>query len=245
MGRRWKPGALDKNKKLIEGAHPNSRFTSPIAQCPTSSFRLDQHHGVPISAIIFGGRRQHLAPLVYQAFNWQHGVFLGATMASEQTAAATGTMGKVRRDPMAMLPFCGYHMGDYFKHWLVMGKNMTHQPKIFHVNWFRTDKKGKFLWPGYGENLRVIEWILDRCRNEVKAVKTPIGYMPRPQDLDMTGLKLPPQTLKKLLEINPKDWQPELKSIKEFFSQFGKTFPKELWQEYRDLRKRLKLKATK
>jgi phosphoenolpyruvate carboxykinase (GTP) len=240
QGRPWKPGMLDSHGKPILGAHPNSRFTVPIANCPTVSFRLEQHHGVPISAIVFGGRRQHLAPLVYEAFSWQHGVFLGATIASERTAAQVGQLGEVRRDPMAMLPFCGYNMADYFRHWLEMGKRMSKAPRIFHVNWFRTDEKGKFLWPGFRENLRVLEWILDRCNNRVDAVKTPIGYCPRTTDIDMTGLKLADGALEKLLEIRKKDWLEELKGIKKFFKQFKKDLPQELWQEYEDLSLRLK-----
>ncbi len=157
---------------------------------------------MPISAIIFGGRRAQLAPLVYEAFDWEHGVFVGATMASERTAAQFGKLGEVRRDPMAMLPFCGYHMGDYFEHWLDMGQRMANPPKIFHVNWFRTDENGKFLWPGYGENLRVIEWILDRCRGEADAVKTPIGYVPTPDSLDLTGLDISREALDKLFAVN-------------------------------------------
>src|SRR3990167_10430641 len=160
QGRLWNPGIKDEQGNVIKGAHPNSRFTTPIVNCPSASFRIEQHHGVPISAIVFGGRRAHLAPLVYEAFNWQHGVFVGAAMASETTAAQAGKVGQVRRDPMAMLPFCGYNMADYFRHWLEMGKKMTKSPKIFHVNWFRTDEKGKFLWRGYGETLRVLEWVL-------------------------------------------------------------------------------------
>jgi phosphoenolpyruvate carboxykinase (GTP) len=240
QGRLWKPGAKDEQGNAIKGAHPNSRFTTPIANCPSASFRMEQHHGVPVSAIIFGARRQHLAPLVYESFNWQHGVFVAATMASELTAAQVGKIGQVRRDPMAMLPFCGYNMADYFRHWLQMGKGMMHPPRIFHVNWFRTDEKGNFLWPGYGENLRVLEWILDRCNNKVEAIKTPIGFVPNPLDVDMTGLSMQDGALEKLLEIDRKAWLEELKSIKEFFKQFGKNLPKELWQEYEQLEERLK-----
>ena len=195
---------------------------------------------MPISAIIFGGLRQHLAPLVYEAFNWQHGVFLGAAMASERTAAQVGKIGEVRRDPMAMLPFCGYNMADYFRHWLEMGKRMRRQPKIFHVNWFRVDEKGGFLWPGYGENLRVLEWVIQRCNNKVGARESPLGYLPYPGDLDLTGLRLSDGALEKLLEVRPQDWQDELKEIKNFFAQFKKTMPEELWSEYRALKARLK-----
>ncbi|MFA5411250.1 MAG: phosphoenolpyruvate carboxykinase (GTP) [Candidatus Omnitrophota bacterium] len=240
QGRPWKPGIAGSEGKPILGAHPNSRFTAPITNCPTVSFRVEQHHGVPISAIIFGGRRAHLTPLVYESFNWQHGVFLGATIGSELTAAQVGKIGQVRRDPMAMLPFCGYNMADYFRHWLGMGKKMFNAPKVFSVNWFRTDKDGKFLWPGFGENLRVLEWILERCTNKVGAVKTPIGYTPLPSDIDMTGLDLPAGTLEKLLEIDSPEWLEELKGIKHFFKQFKKNLPQELWEEYDNLRLRLK-----
>jgi phosphoenolpyruvate carboxykinase (GTP) len=240
QGRAWKPGTLDTNGKPILGAHPNSRFTTHISNCPSVSFRLEQHHGVPISAIIFGGRRAHLAPLIYEAFNWQHGVFAGATMASELTAAQVGKIGQVRRDPMAMLPFCGYNMADYFRHWLDTGKRMSKFPKIFHVNWFRTDENGRFLWPGFSENLRVLEWILDRCDNKAEASKTPIGYIPYPCDIDMTGLELCQGNLEKLLSIDKIEWLEELKSIKVFFKQFKKDLPHELWQEYEDLLMRLK-----
>jgi phosphoenolpyruvate carboxykinase (GTP) len=240
QGRPWKPGMLNTEGKPVLGAHPNSRFTAPITNCPSASFRLEQHHGVPISAIVFGGRRAHLTPLVYESFNWQHGVFVGATMASEMTAAQVGKIGQVRRDPMAMFPFCGYNMADYFKHWLNMGKKMAKPPKIFCVNWFRTDENGKFLWPGFGENLRIIEWILDRCNNKVKAAKTPIGYVPYASDIDMTGLDLAPGTLEKLLDIDKKAWVEELKDIKKFCRQFKKEFPAELWQEYENLLLRLK-----
>ena len=240
QGRPWRQGMVDAGGKPVHGAHPNSRFTTPITNCPSASFRMEQHHGVPISAIIFGGRRQYLAPLVYETFNWQHGVFAGATMASERTAAASGQVGEVRRDPMAMLPFCGYNMGYYFRHWLNMGKRMAKPPKIFHVNWFRTDKNGKFLWPGFTENLRVLEWILDRCDNKVEAVKTPIGYLPQPKDIDMTGLKLESGAMEKLLEVHTENWMEELKGVKKFFQQFKKDLPEELWQEYEALQERLK-----
>jgi len=239
-GRPWRPGMKDENGKPIFGAHPNSRFTAPISNCPSASFRLEQHHGVPISAIVFGGRRAHLAPLVYEAFNWQHGVFVAATMASERTAAQFGKLGQVRRDPMAMLPFCGYNMGHYFSHWLRMGKRMTRAPKIFHVNWFKTDKKGKFLWPGFSDNLRVLEWILDRCDNKVGAVKSPIGYLPKISDIDMTGLRLSKAALNELLAVDKKDWLEELKDIKKFFARFNRDLPKQLWQEYNSLARRLK-----
>ena len=240
QGRPWKPAMLDAQGKPVLGAHPNSRFTTPILQCPSASFRLEQHHGVPISAIVFGGRRQHLAPLVYEAFNWQHGVFIGATMASERTAAQYGKLGEVRRDPMAMFPFCGYNMADYFRHWIETGRRMPKAPKIFHVNWFRTDEFGKFLWPGFRENLRVLEWVLDRCNNKIGAEKTPIGCIPYASDIDMTGLNLAKGNLEKLLKIDKEEWLEELKSIKIFFKQFKKDLPEELWQEYKDLLVRLK-----
>jgi len=241
MGRPWKPGSLDAHGKPVPGAHPNARFTAPILQCPSATFRLEQHHGVPISAIVFGGRRQHVAGLVYEAFNWQHGVFVGATMASERTAAQVGTLGEVRRDPMAMLPFCGYHMGDYFQHWLDMGKRMKKPPKIFHANWFRMDEHGKFLWPGYRENLRVLEWILDRCNNTVAARETAIGYVPHAENIDLTGLSLSVETLQKLIAIDNQEWLEDLKGVKKFFRQFKKHFPPELWEEYEAQAKRLKL----
>jgi len=240
QGRPWKPGMVDGNGNVILGANPNSRFTTPIMQCPSASYRLEQHHGVPISAIVFGGRRQHLAPLVYEAFDWQHGIFVGSTMASERTAAQYGKQGEVRRDPMAMLPFCGYNMAMYFRHWLDMGKKMKSAPRIFHVNWFRMDEHGKFLWPGYRENLRILEWIVDRCDNEVDAVNTPIGYIPRPEDIDLTGLSLPAQTLEKLFHIDKKSWSEELEGINRFFKQFKKDLPQELWQEYESLKERIR-----
>lgn len=240
QGRSWRPGMVDEHGEPVKAAHPNSRFTAPIANCPTASFRLEQHHGVPISAIIFGGKRAHLAPLVYESFNWQHGVFVGSTMASELTAAQVGKIGQVRRDPMAMIPFCGYNMAAYFRHWLDMGKGMRKAPRIFHVNWFKTDDKGRFLWPGFGENLRVLEWVLQRCFNNIDSIKTPIGYIPRPQDLDLTGLKLSVGAFEKLFEIDKKSWLGEAKEIKKFYKKFKKDLPSELWQEFDALLGRLK-----
>ncbi len=240
QGRPWKPGMKDQHGKPVLGAHPNSRFTTPLSQCPSASFRTEHHHGVPISAVVFGGRRAHLAPLVYEAFDWEHGVFVGATMASERTAAQFGKQGEVRRDPMAMLPFCGYHMGDYFEHWLTMGKRMNRPPKIFHVNWFRSDEQGKMLWPGYGENLRIIEWILDRCRGEADAVKTPIGYLPTPDSLDLTGLDISRDALDKLFAINRADWFQETENVTSFFQQFGNRLPRSLWDQLESLRLRLR-----
>ena len=239
LGRPWKPGMKDSEGKPALAAHANARFTAPIANCPSVSFRLEQHHGVPISAIIFGGRRQHLTPLVFESFNWQHGVFVGATMASELTAAQFGQLGQVRRDPMAMVPFCGYNMAQYFRHWLDMGKRMQKSPKIFCVNWFRQDENGKFIWPGFGENLRVLEWILDRCNNKVDALKKPIGYIPKLGDIDMTGLELPAGTMERLLEINNEEWLKELVGIKEFFRKFKYDLPQELWDEFMALKERL------
>ena len=240
QGRPWQPGQVDEKGNPVAAAHPNSRFTTPLTQCPSHSFRTEHHHGVPISAIIFGGRRSHLAPLVYESFDWEHGVYVGATMASERTAAQFGTLGEVRRDPMAMLPFCGYHMGDYFAHWLEMGQRMTPPPKIFHANWFRTDARGEFLWPGYGENLRVIEWILDRCRGEADARRTAIGWVPYPESLDLAGLQISDEDMEKLLAVNREDWLEETKDVTTFFAQFGDRFPKEMWDQHEGLRLRLK-----
>ncbi|MBI4722463.1 MAG: phosphoenolpyruvate carboxykinase (GTP) [Candidatus Stahlbacteria bacterium] len=239
QGRQWKPGMTDATGTHIKGAHPNSRFTAPITNCPSVSHCIEQHQGVPISAIIFGGRRARLAPLVYESFNWQHGVFVGATMASERTAAQYGALGEVRRDPMAMLPFCGYNMADYFGHWLKMGNLITKPPLIFNVNWFRTDENNNFLWPGYGENLRVLEWIINRCNGKVESIETPIGYVPDIKDMDMTGLDIDTKDMERLLEINPNDWLGELKSIRDFFAQFGDRLPSEIWDEYKALEKRL------
>ncbi len=239
-GNRWTPDTKDEHGKPVLGAHPNSRFTAPLVQCPSHSFRTEHHHGVPISAIVFGGRRAQLAPLVYQAFDWEHGVFVGATVASERTAAQYGKQGEVRRDPMAMLPFCGYNMGDYFAHWLEMGQRMSRPPKIFHVNWFRQDEDGNFVWPGFGENLRVIEWILDRARGDADAVKTPIGYVPTPDSLDLTGLDLATEEFEKLSSIDREAWYRETEEVVAFFQKFGDRFPKELWEQLEALRLRLR-----
>jgi aspartate/methionine/tyrosine aminotransferase len=231
---------VDEKGNPVPGAHPNSRFTAPLVQCPSHSFRTEHHHGVPISAIVFGGRRTHLAPLVYEAFDWEHGTFIGATMGSERTAAQFGKQGETRRDPMAMLPFCGYHMGEYFQHWLEMGRRMSRPPKIFHANWFRQDENGEFLWPGFGENLRVIEWILDRCRGDADAMKTPIGYVPTPESLDLTGLTIARENLDQLYSINREAWYQETEDIASFFQSFGDRLPKEMWSQLESLRLRLR-----
>ncbi|MBU0650759.1 phosphoenolpyruvate carboxykinase (GTP) [bacterium] len=232
-GQDWTPA------KGEPGAHPNSRFTAPMHQCPCLSDKFEDPEGVPISAIIFGGRRAQVAPLVYESFDWEHGVFVGATMASERTAAQFGKQGEVRRDPMAMLPFCGYNMGDYFKHWLKMGKKASNAPKIFHVNWFRRGEDNKFLWPGYGDNLRVLEWIIDRCKGKVDAEKTAIGYIPKPDDLDMTGLDISGDKLTKLLSIDKTVWQDEVTSQAEFLNSFGDDLPAEIRKQYEELKKRI------
>jgi phosphoenolpyruvate carboxykinase (GTP) len=244
-GQPWRPGATGPDGKINLSSHPNSRFTAPFTNCPTHSFRYDEHHGVPISAIIFGGRRPTLSPLVHEALSWDHGVYLGATLASERTAAQIGVVGEIRRDPMAMLPFCGYNMADYFGHWLDMGTRLTRPPKIFSVNWFRTDEDGRFLWPGFGENLRIIEWILARCRDEVPGIPTPIGYVPDPRDIDMTGLDVADSAMRKLLAINSEAWDAELNAISEFFEQFGPRMPDALWAQHEALRQRLSAASPK
>jgi len=235
----WTPASGEK------GAHPNSRFTAPASGCPCISPKWEDPHGVPISAIVFGGRRAKVAPLVYETFSWQHGVYVGATMASETTSAATHDVGVVRRDPMAMLPFCGYNMDYYFAHWLTMGEKLTNPPKIFHVNWFRTDDKGKFIWPGFSENIRVLEWIVDRCNGKGKAEKLPIGYVPTHDALDLRGLSLSDETLTMLLGIDKGAWSTELAEVKEFFKKFDGKLPKELVAEYEALSARLNECACK
>lgn len=220
-------------------AHANSRYTVPAKQSCSISSHWEDPEGVPISAFIFGGRRERVAPLVYEARNWQHGVFVGATMASETTAASTGAVGVTRRDPMAMLPFCGYNMADYFRHWLDMGPKLKHPPRIFHVNWFRKDASGKFLWPGYGENVRVLKWMLDRIEGRAAANDTPIGFVPTPESLDLDGLNISRAALDELLRIDPNDWAEELDATGKFFEKFGKRIPEEIRTEHKALAERL------
>ena len=236
--RNWKNEPWDPSDGS-KGAHPNSRFTAPAKNCPCLSPEFDNPNGVPISAIVFGGRRARTAPLVYQSFNWDHGVFVGSIMASETTAAAAGAVGVVRRDPMAMLPFCGYHMGDYWQHWLDMGKLVKNPPKIFNVNWFRTDEKGNFIWPGFGENMRVLEWIIARCFDEVGAVEAPIGYLPKPEDIELEGSGVSADALKGLLSVDPALWRDEIAGIREFYGKFGNKLPKELSRSLDELEAKL------
>lgn len=233
QGRNW-----DKNSGNT-AAHPNSRFTVSISQCPTLSPEFENPKGVPISAIIFGSRRSRLLPLVYESFDWSHGVFCGARMGSETTAAALHQVGKLRRDPMAMIPFCGYNMGDYFGHWLNMGRRINNLPKIFIVNWFRLNEEGKFLWPGFGENIRVLKWIIDRINNRVGAKETPIGLLPHIEDLELSGLDISREDMEKLFSIDKEEWKTELEDIRSFFSQFGERLPRELWEEFKKLEKAL------
>ncbi|MBM3712567.1 MAG: phosphoenolpyruvate carboxykinase (GTP) [Actinobacteria bacterium] len=237
-GKPWKPDLKDENGNPVKGANPNSRFTAPIKQCPSVSSYYGDKNGVPISAIIFGGRRATLAPLVYQSFEWQHGVFLGSIMASEITAAQYGAHGAVRRDPMAMLPFCGYNMAEYFAHWLEIGKKIKNKPKIFHVNWFRTDKNNNYLWPGFGDNLRVLEWIVKRSRDEIGAAETPIGFIPDKTDIDLEGLEITGDAIDELFAIEKKDWFKEIEEIEVFYKKFEERFPGELWNQLENLRKR-------
>ena len=238
----WKGDVWDSSKG--PAAHPNARYTVPASQSPSISSKWEAPEGVPISAFIFGGRRARLAPLVYESFNWQHGTFVGATMASETTAAATGEVGITRRDPMAMLPFCGYNMADYFGHWLEMGKKIPHPPKIFHVNWFRRGADGKFLWPGYGENVRVLKWILERVEGRGSAQETPIGYVPGPGGLTLDGLNISPEAVEELLRVNPDNWQAEMDDTRQFFDKFGARLPREMREEHEKLRRRLQRTVT-
>src|SRR6202140_2248961 len=238
----WRGEKWDPSKGTA--AHPNARYTVPAAQSPSISPKWEAPEGVPISAFIFGGRRARLAPLVYQSFNWQHGVFVGATMASETTAATTGDVGITRRDPMAMLPFCGYNMADYFEHWLEMGKKIPNPPKIFHVNWFRKGADGKFLWPGYGENVRVLKWILERVEGRGKATETPIGLVPTSDALTLDGLDISPEVMKELLSVDAADWTAETEKTGAFFERFGKRLPEEKREEQAQLGRRLDEAAT-
>jgi phosphoenolpyruvate carboxykinase (GTP) len=234
LRRPWTPSAGRKS------AHPNARFTVPAKQCPAIAPEWEDPNGVPIDAILFGGRRAGIVPLVTESFSWQHGTFLGATASSETTAAIAGKVGELRRDPMAMLAFCGYNMGDYFAHYLKIGASSSKLPKIFYVNWFRQDENGKFLWPGYGENSRVLKWVFERCDGKVHATETPIGRLPDPADLDVKGLDLPPATLAKLLNVDVQGWLDEVPRIKEHFAKFGDRLPKGLKDELAGLEQRLK-----
>ncbi len=243
----WKGRPWNGKESTEKGAHPNSRFTAPAKNCPCISAEFDNPDGVPLSAIIFGGRRAKTAPLVYQSFDWKHGTFVGSIMASETTAAASGAVGVVRRDPMAMLPFCGYNMGDYWAHWLKMGEVTPNLPKIFHVNWFRLTDEGKFMWPGFGDNFRVLEWILKRCEGEVDAVETAIGYVPNPEDINLEGLdyeieegrKFDINELKNILTVEKDYWLADFENIKEFYAKIGDTVPAELRKQYEDQLARL------
>jgi phosphoenolpyruvate carboxykinase (GTP) len=232
-GRPWQKGSSEK------AAHPNSRFTAPAAQCPSISPKFDDPQGVPISALVFGGRRARTAPLVLQAFDWSHGVFVGASVASETTAAQSGAVGVVRRDPMAMLPFCGYNMADYFGHWLEMGKAVERPPAIFHVNWFRQDAAGKFIWPGFGENLRVLRWIVARAKGAGAAAESPIGMLPARGAIDTSGLAVDGRTMEELLSVSKDDWRREAAGIGEFFGKFDGRLPAEMERQRQALVKRL------
>lgn len=234
----WKGEPWNGQTSTEKGAHPNSRFTAPAQNCPCVSPEFESTSGVPISAIIFGGRRPHTLPLVYQSRDWNNGVFVGSITASETTAAATGAVGVVRRDPMAMLPFCGYNMGDYFKHWIEMGKILGDKaPKIFNVNWFRVDDEGHFMWPGFGDNLRVLDWIISRCEGTADAAETAIGYVPKPEDINLAGLEneVSVDTLKSLLEIDKEKWAKEAEGIEEFYKKFGDRLPAELSEQLKIL----------
>lgn len=236
----WKGNPWNGKESTEKGAHPNSRFTAPAKNCPCISSEFNSTSGVPVSAIVFGGRRATTTPLVYQSRDWNNGVFVGSIMASETTAAATGAVGVLRHDPMAMKPFCGYHMGDYFGHWIEMGKILGDKaPKIFNVNWFRLDEDGKFMWPGFGDNFRVLEWIIKRCEGKADAVETPIGYLPRPEDINLEGLDMDMETLKKILTVDNEKWTAETKEIEEYYKIFGDKLPAELRAELEGLKERL------
>ena len=241
----WKGAKVNGPEYIAAGnklAHPNSRFTAPTANCPCLSSEFENPKGVPVSAIVFGGRRPDTVPLVYQSRSWNNGVFIGSITGSETTAAAAGAVGVVRRDPMAMLPFCGYNMGDYFKHWIEMGEMLGDKaPKIFNVNWFRVDEDGHFIWPGFGDNLRVLEWILKRCDNEVDAVETAIGYVPKPEDINLEGLKdFDEEKLASILKVDNAKWAKEAAGVEEFYKKFGDKLPQELRDELNGLEERTK-----
>ena len=238
QGRPWTPASSEK------AAHPNSRFTTPASQCSCISPEFENPNGVPISAMLFGARRQRVVPLVYQSRSWQHGVFLGATLSSETTAAATGKVGVLRRDPMAMLPFCGYNFGDYWAHWLEVGAKLKHPPAIFRTNWFRTNDAGKFLWPGFGDNLRVLKWVLERAEGKGEARETPIGFVPAKNALDLRGSDLSGEALDKLLAVDPADWTEAVQSQGEFFDSFGSRIPKGIREEHERLAQAIQTAIT-
>jgi phosphoenolpyruvate carboxykinase (GTP) len=239
----WQGKPFDARNGSVS-AHPNSRFTVAARNNPIYSPHSEDPMGVPISALVFGGRRREVAPLVYEARSWQHGVLVGASVASETTAAATGAVGVVRRDPMAMKPFAGYNFGDYWKHWLEVGRKLEHPPKLFHVNWFRRDAKGKFLWPGFGDNLRVMEWIIKRCTGTVGADESPIGYLPRPGDLNLQGVDVSDATVRELLAVQPAAWRKETADMREYLKEFGARAPWERSAELDEIEKRLARKIT-
>lgn len=238
-GNPWTPETVDADGKPVKAAHPNSRFTAPAVNCPCISSEFENPEGVPLDAIIFGGRRAKTTPLVYESKSWENGVFIGSIMASETTAAAAGAVGVVRRDPMAMLPFCGYNMGDYFAHWLDMKNKTDKLPKIFNVNWFRTDENGHFIWPGFGDNMRVLDWIIKRCEGAVDADETAIGFVPKAEDINIDGLDIDIETLKGLLDVDKDMWKTEAEGIEEFYTKFGDKLPETLRSELETLKANL------